>query len=207
MTWWETPEWRAYEQVCEIKVPRTAELATATWLTQVINLAPPETYLWQSVRHSYKTLIRRHELSVQHVDPVQAGSFSVNIARRMHNTRARRETRPKASWEIMGVWAIEGKADYWVIHDSIENPIGYIFVVSYEGWNYYHSGVSTERNITHALLWTAIAACKRNGDQEFEVGWLGRPGDSAKDKSISFFKTGFGGSPRPANYLKETPRA
>ena len=67
----------------------------------------------------------------------------------------------------------------------------YAFV--YKDAAYYGSAPGFVPDAMHALQWRAILVLKTMGVRWYELGWQARPGDSDKDRQISFFKRGFGG--------------
>ena len=81
------------------------------WPTQVLDLAhtsPADR--WRAVRRSYKSLIHRAQRTTRllvwdHTLPADA---AVEACRRLHVEAAGRETRPRATWQLMADWIHEG---------------------------------------------------------------------------------------------------
>lgn len=197
MTFWESPQFHAYEQAYgDEPGTRSNLLATASWSTRVIDLSVTEAELWRGIRKSYKALIhqaeRTHEIVV--CEPHDIEGF-----RLVHYREAGRETRPPATWAVMGDWLRSGHA---VLIGAVIGSKWYAFAC-FAGMGdsaYYFSAAATKQNVNHALIWRAMKHLKAHGVKQLEMGWQGQAADE-KGKAIEFFRTGFGGVDKPANFL------
>lgn len=168
-----------------------------SWQTSVVNLQHEEADLWGGLRRSYKNLIRQADKRFC-IAVYGAGTMSrppIEQARQLHITSAGRETRPAETWAMMGRWMQEGHGLLALAKSFDGTPKAYAFAIRYKDWSYYASGASMEQNVSHALIWHLMRVLRHDGDRRyFEVGWLARAGDEEKDKGISHFKEGFGGT-------------
>lgn len=215
MTWWESPEWRQYERLCgDAPGTRARLLASADWLTRVVDLSLSEAELWRGVRKSYKGLIR----AAERVYTIQSISGAcIYSAMKIHEQEAGRMTRPIETWGLQGGWVVDGHAilvsagrrqlmDITMCQDTESRLVpfgllqmrGFVYCVTFGRWAYYFSGATSAKNLNHALIWHAMKALKARGVRWFELGWMAREGDTEKDRQISFLKRGFGGVDIPA---------
>ena len=202
MTWWETRQWQAYEDACGLTLRRTQELEGASWDSQVVDLAYDESELWRGMRRSYHAIIHKAEGDFGLAwDLVSGGHTSACalICMPLHDLKVGRSTRPLETWEMMDQWVRDGHGQVaYVTRHTTGMPLGYVYAIVHGNWAYYASGVTLEPNLAHALIWHVMLALKKRGVRWFEVGWLWRPGEDEKAKSIAFFKQGFGGAAVPA---------
>lgn len=178
--------------------PDPDELVTdVSWQTSVIDLMPREHQLWEKLRRSYKSLIHRAEdtYRIEEVPGLVGDMCCRHILRMVHAEAAGRVTRHVDTWRLMGEWMRDGYGLAVVAYTDAGQCAGFVYCTIYKGFAYYASGATLEKNMSHALLWHAILACKRRGVSYFEVGWLAREGDSPKDRAVAHFKEGFGGEP------------
>lgn len=211
--WWSTLSWRHYEKICGISPPRAAELPTYVWQTRVIDLTLDDTQLWRDVRKSYKPLIHRAERAYQ----TWAIREDLEPCRLLHARVAGRETRPKASWELMQDWVsvgtlqviaggrtgfsalVNASADRGSTRRaSTTELLGFVAVYEWESHAYLGHLASCVDDLNTMLTWKAIAGAKSRGMKTFEVGWQGQATDQ-KGQQIEFWRRGFGGEDRPAN--------
>lgn len=170
--------------------------------TRVVDLRQPEAELWQGVRKSYRSLIRRterHGLVSVYSGPGwqdrRSAAAMVDVARTLHLAAAGRATRGLATWGLMGTWATLGHGLIGVASRGAES-VGYAYVLRYKDWAYYASGAALEPDVQHGLIWALVDALRHDGQtHHFELGREPREGDSDKERSIAFFKQGFGGLP------------
>lgn len=192
---WSSPQWHAYERATgDAPGTRARLLASATWLTRVLDLTPDEATLWADVRQSYHALINRLErdpaFSIREALPREV----VDIVRPLHAAIAGRVTRPRDSWRLQASWVLTGHARCWLaLRDGV--PVGFLYALTTPPCcAYYFSGGQLERSgVSHALMWHAIGQLKAAGVRWWELGWQDREGDTDKDRAIAFFKRGFGG--------------
>ena len=197
MTWWASPQWRAYEAAGGYP-SRVDELAAATWQTRVIDLTASEADLWRGVRKSYHALIHRVE---RHYGVGVWEPSGILTARALHDAEAGRETRPMATWTLMQDWIRQSRGLLvGACHAGM--PVGYAYFLVHEDWAYYASAASRVPDVNHALAWLAIKTLKARGVRQLELGWQGHATDD-KGRALEFFKRGFGGVDVPANWLAE----
>lgn len=194
MSFWDSPAWRTYETAYgDEPGTRSRLLASATWQTQIVDLTQPEAELWKGIRKSYKSKIhwaeRQREIAITE-DPIAVG-----MARAIHIEAAGRETRPMATWQLMADWLVE--------HSGllVMAPKSFAYFLIHETWSYYGFAASLEPDVNAALIWTAMKELKSRGVRYLELGWCERVGDSAKERSVAFFKSGFGGRRVPCQEL------
>jgi len=195
-SFWDTDTLHAYEAACGDEPGiRSRLLAASDWQTRVVDLSLSEVEMWLGMRKSYRSLIRAAEKRYLIAD---GGALA---CRQIHVEVAKCETRPSETWATMQVWIDQGNGLAMVAVDGGKAK-GFVYCTIYGAWSYYFSSACLERNMTHALLWAAMRALKRQGVRWFELGWMDRNGDTLKDYGIAHFKRGFGGFDMPA---KEAP--
>lgn len=187
MTWWDTDTWHRYEALCgDAPGTRARLLASAEWMTRVVELTASEAELWSGVRKSYKAII--HSAERRYI----IGHSGVKPCQMLHLAIVGRHTRPIETWLMMQRWIDDGLG-LAVVASREDEPRGFAYVVKYRGWSYYTSGGSLDKNVSHALIWAAIKILKAQGVRWLELGWLARVGDTEKDSGIARFKAGFPG--------------
>lgn len=209
-SWWDTPQWHAYERECgEEPGTRAKLLAEAQWQTQVVDLSQPVEKLWTGVRHSYRSLIHRAENDTANAWTTFAGGWMRTcdcVCREIHSSASGRVTRSRETWEMMDRWVRDGYGLLRVVSRHVHtgpderpgswrmDPFGYVYFIRHGDWAYYASAASLERSVNHALVWSSMMALKERGVRACELGWQGHASDD-KGKAIEFFKRGFGGAP------------
>lgn len=171
----------------------------ASWPTYVVDLRPDEKVLWRNLRKSYKSLALRLTRDEGVVSVYgsglygNAGDVAIKAAQRLHMQAAGRQTRPDATWDLMGQWMRDGDALLALAQRGLVYT-GFAYVIRWKHWAYYASGASLERNVSHGLLWHIMKTLKCDGrTTHFEIGWGHRPDDTEKDCGVHHFKAGFGG--------------
>ena len=200
VSWWDSHYWKAYEAVCGIRKSRREELSEALFTTRVIDLRQSVEDLASDLRKGHRSDVKR-SLHDFHVRVIQ-DQEKMEQFRRMHIGVSGRETRPKASWDLMADWmrqghlvlvgAVEAKAS-----TDADEWIGFAAFYVWGRWAYYGSSATTAPRVSHGLIWTAMLELKRIGVERFEIGWQ-QEAESEKGKRIEFFKRGFGGVDVPA---------
>ncbi len=208
MNWWRTDEWRAYEK--EYGDPpgtRAAILAAAPWSTRIVDLEPDYKTLWRGVRRSYHSLINKigreydgsegKKIQVAH-GPLNGWSQRAMVlaAQTVHSRVAGGNTRSGYTWNEMGLW-IDSRRGLLTLAFDGTTPIGFAYFVTYDGWAYYFSGASRQRDLGLALIWMSMLSLKENGVRWAELGWQGQA-TCEKEEGIEFMKRGFGGRDLPA---------
>jgi hypothetical protein len=166
-----------------------------SWTTTVLDLTQPEAALWRGVRRSYHALI--HKAERQHTILAASAAWAVEVAHRIHAQASGRETRAPRTWDLMAEWAEAGRVTVALALQENSSPSsarGMALVIRFKDAAYYASGATLEDGLSHALIWHLVTTLQCGGVREFEVGWRARPGDTDKDRSIAFFKEGFGGA-------------
>jgi hypothetical protein len=209
MTFWQTPQWKAYERAYGSPISRVDELAAADWQTHVVDLTKPEDELWRNLRRSYKALI--HKVDREYKVIASCPSDSVEWFRRMHLAVSGRRTRPDETWDLMASW-VDARRLLVVASGNLTNGTeppgfnGFAGFLIHGTWSYYGYAATTVPNVNHALVWVAMLMLKANGITELELGWQGQATDD-KGKAIEFFRRGFGGRNLPANFLAQREAA
>lgn len=175
-----------------------------SWSTFELDLHAEESVLWHGVRRSTRHLIRRARTS--HLLFVSAQPESVEAARLLHEQAAGRPTRPLRTWARMTDWARDGHLITALAFpaDDFETPEGMAIAIRYKNRAYYASGATVVKDLSHALVWTLTQTLRCGGLHFFELGWDVRDGDSEKDRSIAFFKSGFGAARRTISAWETT---
>lgn len=195
-SWWTSPEWLAYEAAYgDEPGARARLLASATWRTRIIDLAQDEAVLWRGIRKSYRALIHaaeRRGTILPISGPVTKRAAS--ICRGLHGEASGRTTRSDETWSLMGTWLETGHglAVLALYRSGRYVDFAYFSVSLSDGWAYYFSAASLEKNIHHAVIWRGMLALKRLGVRWLEMGWQGEALDE-KGRGVEYFKTGFGG--------------
>lgn len=164
--------------------------------THVCRLAGTEAEQWRDVRRSYKALIHRaerhYDLSVwSRVDGAVAQQV-IALAKGLHLLEAGRQTRPDATWRMMGEWLETGHGVLALAHYRSE-PTGFAYAIRWKGHAYWASGATVVPDLQHALQWTLIKALRADGEtRTYEVGYAAGPEADAKARGIAQFKAGFG---------------
>lgn len=216
--WWTSPEWHAYECAYgDESGTRSRLLAGATWNTRIVDLALDEAEVWSGVRKSYRSLIHAAEraLTVEALAALGAGGL-IRTCQRVHRFACGgRQTRPDATWDLMGDWAGDGRGLIAMAFDYQNRPpemtddasgfdgvglwppvVDFAYFVVNGSWAYYASAASLRPGVHHAVVWRALLALKARGVRWAELGWQGEARD-AKGRSVEWFKTGFGGRDEP----------
>ena len=175
--------------------------------TQVIDLEPPETELWTGLRKGHRSDVRRAERTLR-VEVFDAGTIRDEMFeayRGLHAKAAGRVTRPDVTFELMHDWIRRGDA-LLVAARARGALISVAFLLVYNAAAYYASGANDPEmegpGIAHLVQWRAMQELRARGVRRYEIGWQQQipvPHDVAtpKQRSISFFKHGFGGSTWP----------
>jgi hypothetical protein len=174
------------------------------WPSYFVDVAADAGVMWSRLRRSYHSLIHKAERTYDLL--VDAHPAAVQVAHRVHAASAGRETRPQATWDLMEEWGARGLALVALAVPPggvIADARGMALAIQYKDWAYYASGATLDDNVSHALIWQLMLALHCRGVATFEVGWGEREGDSPKERSIAFFKSGFGGTAAPVFRVEE----
>lgn len=182
----------------------------------VIDLMLSPEILRHGLRDSYKSLINRglKEYTIICIAGEDVRPCHIESLHQCHITASARDVYPDTFWNI---WLDEcrARAAYLVLALKDGAAKGAILCTCAQECVYYAIG-AFDRNLektglSHACLWSAILHARQSGVRQFEVGRTDfdclHPDVSAKEKSIGFFKRGFGGSNRPALHLSAKSRS
>jgi len=190
--------------------------------TQIINISLSDEELRRSIRKGHKYDINRgrktYEIAIFDHSNIDRNTF--DNYRLLHHKAAGRITRPLITFDIMFNWI---KQDSAFLVGLLYNQtfIAFSLFIKFKDGAYYGSAaddpdVQVDVPIAHIIQWKAIEWLKNNKIKYYEIGWQQFGNQfydfpSYKDKSISFFKRGFGGLTVPLfrgekfydeNYLK-----
>lgn len=176
--------------------------------TQVLYLTDDLNQINKNIRKGHKHDIHRGEKAFE-VNVYDKNNITEEIFDRyriLHHKTAGRVTRPLITFEMMYHWILEGKAilggaSYQGKH------VAFDLINVYKDGAFYSSAsddpdVETDVPTSHVMQWRVITWLKENGFRIYEIG-LQQFGaqlydfPSEKDKTISFFKRGFGGLTAP----------
>lgn len=166
-----------------------------SWETRVLPLGRTcdELALWMGLRKSYRQIIKRQRDSGREC-AVTSNPWAVQVAHALHARAAGRETRPARTWDMMEAWARDGLGLVALSHPpGAWASDGFAYVIRWKRWAYFASAATLAPDVNHWLQWEIIRALHKDDRGCYELGWQARPGDSEKDRGISFFKRGFGG--------------
>lgn len=205
---WRSDRWHQYERLHDGPPgARAGLLARASWQTRVVDLSPDEATLWRGVRKSYHATINRltreypDEIGQEKTRAVLCGAGAgglIRTAQEVHRLDAGRETRPAETWDLYGDWLDDEGALLALAFDGTRGTfpertcVGYGLFIIADGWAYYASAASLQRDVNIALVWWALLVLKARGVRWLEMGWQGQD-HTEKGHGIEFFRRGFGG--------------
>lgn len=162
-----------------------------SWRTTVLDLSQYEAALWRGLRLSHRQRAKR--AMQEYAIFVNATESAVRLGQHLHLVAAGRETRPRATWDMMAEWATTGHLVTAIAYarNAPVTACGMAMAIAYKDAAYYGYGASTMSNVSHALIWKLALDLKDRGIRWFDIGWDARPGDTDKDRGISEFKRGF----------------
>lgn len=164
-----------------------------------IPLNIPENILWSHIHKSYKALIHNgeREFQLRIVDSSSVTPQDIEAFRLLHKTVSGRSTRSQDSWhqQYENIKANNAFAIFIFLHGEL---IGASYFILSPHRCYYGVGAYKrelfDRPISHVAIWHGISEAKRRGMSFFDVGrWFPCFQGTEKERSISFFKRGFGG--------------
>lgn len=180
----------------------------ATVNTQLLSLDRAPEELWSLVRKGHKYDINRGRKAYG-VELFDAGSIKWEISecyRELHRKAAGRVTRPLETFRMMHEWVTRGNGLLCAAKDG-DRYVGFAYVVLYKDGAYYASASDDPDHpadipTSHVIQWNIIQWLSEHGFRKYEIGMQqfgpqlqDIPTD--KDRSISFFKRGFGGETLP----------
>lgn len=203
---WGTAQWEKYQRAYFSDRPRVEEYKSsplsgdgigerdplnydiAMHESQVLNLTLSQAELWRGIRKSYRPLINKALVDYRFT----AGTLA--DYHRLHALASGRETRSHGTWDCMDEWMANGYGGLVMASKDGVMAAGAYFII-YQGGAYYASGASLIDNVQHAVIWTAMKRLKDIGVGLLELGQI--DGETEKEKSIGFFKSGMGGKSMP----------
>jgi len=168
-----------------------------SWQSQVIDLTVPD--LWAGVKEGHRADIHRGLRELEITLCRNDGDFWAFQA--LHRIEAGRETRPRATWDLMLDWLHEGYGKLFMARLGIKT-VGGAYFIGYKSQVYYASAAWPNSHVAHAVLWIAMRTFQRSFDKQLEMGWLGHA-DDEKGKSVEWFKTRFGGDAKPLRCVEK----
>lgn len=172
--------------------------------TYVVDLRQDLASMWTKLRGSYKPLINRASKTraIQTFsgcgDPGddEKAAVMMGAAMDLHLAAAGRRTRSEETWRLQTKWLSDGHAVCSMAFSGV-TPVGFAYAIRWKQWAYYASGASLEDNVQHALIWSLMVCTRAAGGHHFEVGHAADADADSKERSIAFFKAGFGGTEWP----------
>lgn len=159
--------------------------------SQVIDL---RTHKWSDVRKSYRGLINQAEKKYG-ISEIHYISTFQELHRQAFGVARNDET-----FSIQGEWLRSGNA--MLVQGGRESWIGAVLWIIYRGCAYFASSPSVENNIQHAIIWRSFRLLKEKGVTLIDMGQIDSM--TEKEKSIGFFKSGWGGESRPFTIVRRT---
>ncbi len=173
---------------------------------RAISLEKGENQLWVELRKSYKSVINKgiREQKILLVDHI---NFNKNILKEMqelHYKVSGRITRSNKTWELQ---FDSIKKDFGFVFCSLNNKnlLAAVYFIKSSINAYYSVGIFTkeakEKNYGHCLIWKAIQYCKLRGlkicELDMSINFNLEDNKDEKLRTISYFKSGFGGDIYP----------
>lgn len=174
----------------------------ASFQSRVVDLSRMEENRWAGMRKSYHSLIHRGNAS-HHIHEV-IGVSGVNTYEMLHR-QVFNDPRSHKTYDMQTAWGDKSIARTWIAYERLadmKKPIAAVLWYCDKGRAYYASSACTVNNIAHALLWESMNGLAAHGIQYAELGWHGMHGETEKEKSIAFFKKGFGGEDWPVPCMR-----
>ena len=157
---------------------------------------------WTGVRDSYRSLIHggeRQYVISSHRGLGASAAFSAyeRLHRQLHGGR------PDATYRLQREWLLDGRA-LIMLAEELGEAWGAAYWFLYKRRAYYASGAYLVRNLSHAVVWHALQALHALGVEQVSLGWQG-VARTEKERSVEFFKVGFGGSDVPVLWYEGPP--
>ena len=201
MSFWETGAWFDYERAYGDEVgARSVILANAEFRTRIVDLRQSEVALWRGVRRSYHSIINGLDREYggatksREVHLGKPAPEAMRAAQGIHLMCAGGTTRRTETWLVMRDWIRDGRAAL-----AIAELDGYAFFAVHDGWAYYFSAATRERDLGLGLIWWGALALQARGVRWLELGWQVAAA-TEKEEHIEFVRRGFGGRDVPASW-------
>jgi len=208
--WWDTDECAQYESAywagrVRPDVYKSSPLADdhvfddpayvqETHYSSVLDLTQPLEAIWTGIRKSYHQLIHRANEEFRIVECCHADMAAFQSL----HTRANDGFQPRndLTYGHQANWIMNGSGmlvmGTGVLDDEI---VAAAYWKLYQGCAYFGSGPSIERGVQHAVIWHSLELLKARGIAKVEIGQV--DGDTPKEKSIGFFKSGWSNTTVP----------
>ena len=157
--------------------------------SQVIDL---RTHQWSDVRKSYRGLINQAEKKYG-ISEIHYISTFQELHRLAFGIARNDET-----FSIQEKWLWSGNA--MLVQGGREAWVGAVLWIIYDGCAYFASSPSIENNVQHAIIWRSFSLLKEKGITLVDMGQI--DGVTEKEKNIGFFKSGWGGEPKPFTIVR-----
>ncbi|MFQ5647313.1 MAG: hypothetical protein ACE5GM_10310 [bacterium] len=171
--------------------------------SSVLDLSLGESVLWQRLRKSYKGLINKMKREYETI-VIDSRNWELDLCenyRKLHLKAAGRATRALETFHTMYEMVRQDQGFIVLVFDREDKYVGASFYLRYNGSIFYGSSatipeISHNAGIGHLNIWKAVQYSINRGDRFFEIGQVYLPNEEGltdKLKSISHFKSGFGG--------------
>lgn len=170
-------------------------------ISQVIDLARPESDLWRGVSETARHSIKRAKAAGCTVRecpwPEMLDSYYS-----MHAATYRRtgvQPHPKSYFEGISrlMWPLKHSV-LWVAFDQNNQPIAFNNSIYFKEGGFYHTACSAtaalENGANYLLFWNVILAAKTSGVRWYDCGEI-TPNKTNKASGLATFKKKFGGEP------------
>lgn len=172
--------------------------------TQLLDLTDDLNQIYKKMRKGHRYDIHKGEKTFE-VNIYDKNNMTKEIFDQykvLHHKTSGRVTRPLITFEMMYHWVLEGKAI--LCGASYKGKyVDFALIIIYKDGAFYGSAsddpdAETDVPSSHVLQWRIINWLKENGFRLYEIGLQQFSAQlydfpSEKDKTISFFKRGFGG--------------
>jgi len=175
--------------------------------TSVIDLNKTENELKLDLSHGHNSAINK-SLKILKEEIFNKSNITLEIFEKyinLHFKASGRSTRPKITFDIM--FDLIKKGEAFLVGVKKENVfIGFSYFFLYKNNVYYGSSCNDPNikniSIAHFIQWKAILYMKKIKCNYYEIGWQNYSNTlsdfpNKKEKNISLFKRGFGGSTFP----------
>jgi hypothetical protein len=161
--------------------------------SQVIDL---RTHKWSDIRKSYRGLINKAKRSYSIDEYDETG---MRMFKELHIAANGGQPRNDATYAIQEEWIMKDIGILVLCSDWPNCYAGAYWIV-YNGCAYFASGPNIQGDLQHAVIWKSLHLLRERGVVFVEMGQV--DGISEKEKSIGFFKSGWGGELRPFTIVR-----
>lgn len=177
-------------------------LKDVSTLTQICELAPSESELWNGLSESARRKCRK-AVALGYMVTQEPWSDMVDEYYRVHTeTYHRTGVRPHPVAYFEGIareTAPRGNSILWVGRDPAGRAVAFHNDARFGESSMYHTGCCEtshlDSGINYLLFWEAIVGARRAGCRWYEIGEVFPEAISGKNRGLTSFKTRFGGEP------------